>query len=172
MICGTPINRKILTWDSLQVRGFVGHGICCLCHKAEESSDHIFGNCSFFQLIGDTLCSCIKSPWRWDLSSLADNLQYWVKSLSLPLEIPALLIWEVWRTRNTFIFENSPVSITSPLSKGCSSPFFPNLVSSKQVGKPVHPPPVIWDGSVGYFDGVAEDGYCGAGMVIRMGNLS
>lgn len=39
---------KILTWSNLQKRGFVGPGICLLCFKAAETTDHLFGTCYFF----------------------------------------------------------------------------------------------------------------------------
>ena len=41
------LNHKILTWDSLQRRGFFGHGRCVLCHKALETVEHIFGDYVF-----------------------------------------------------------------------------------------------------------------------------
>lgn len=40
-------NKKILTWEHLLHRGFVGSYRCFLCMEAEESLDHLLDSCKF-----------------------------------------------------------------------------------------------------------------------------
>ena len=42
------LTNKILTWEALQKRGFIGPGWCCLCHQDIKTVQHIFGYCVFF----------------------------------------------------------------------------------------------------------------------------
>ena len=64
--------NKILNWEALQKRGFIGPGWCCLCHQDNESIHHIFGYCAFYQTVwarmgshlsflylGSLGCSCL-----------------------------------------------------------------------------------------------------------------
>jgi hypothetical protein len=39
--------NKILTWDILQRRGFLGPSYCQLCKKSMETTYHLFVECSF-----------------------------------------------------------------------------------------------------------------------------
>jgi hypothetical protein len=40
-------NHKVLTWDSLQKKGWEGPGICQLCNCNSEDIDHILIHCPF-----------------------------------------------------------------------------------------------------------------------------
>eukprot|EP00253_Pinus_taeda_P017777 PITA_17777 len=42
----TLLKRKILTTENLRKRGILGPSICCLCREAEESSNHLFLECT------------------------------------------------------------------------------------------------------------------------------
>lgn len=52
---------KILTWHSSQIGVFQGTGICFLCNREGESIDHLFGWCSFFQVVWKELPSSFNS---------------------------------------------------------------------------------------------------------------
>jgi hypothetical protein len=39
--------NKILTWEILQHRGFIGPSYCHLCRKSKETTYHLFVECSF-----------------------------------------------------------------------------------------------------------------------------
>lgn len=43
----TLLKSKILTVENLRKKGILGPSICCLCRVAEESSNHLFLECSF-----------------------------------------------------------------------------------------------------------------------------
>lgn len=38
------IKKNIHTWKNLQKKGFIGPGICYLCHEVEETLNHLFGS--------------------------------------------------------------------------------------------------------------------------------
>jgi hypothetical protein len=46
---------KILTWDSLQKRGWEGPGRCPLCRKESESITHLFTSCTFARTVWDIM---------------------------------------------------------------------------------------------------------------------
>jgi hypothetical protein len=39
------VQNRILTWDNLRKRGFIGPSICHLCQQQEETMEHIFNQC-------------------------------------------------------------------------------------------------------------------------------
>lgn len=170
--CWLAINRKILTWDSLQARGFYGPRVCVLYHLDVENVDHIFGSCPIFQQLGRALRACLKKPWQWVSRPLVEIFEFWVKTLCMPLEILCLSIWEVWRSRNDCIFQDKLVSYLSTMSRVCSSPHFPEQSSRSQFCRSVENSPIIQVGNVGYFDGATKYGLCGDGMYLLLGNSS
>ena len=90
----------------------------------------------------------------------------------MPPEIICLLIWEVWRSRNAYIFQDIPVFVHSTFSKVCFSPSFPVQCNRGRICRSVKPCPIIQAGNMGYFDEAAKDGMCGAGMLLCLENSS
>jgi len=45
---------KILTWDNLRKRGFVGPSRCHLCRQQEETTNHLLNRCTFTTIL-----------WNW-----------------------------------------------------------------------------------------------------------
>ena len=41
------LNNKLLTWDNLQRRGWIGPNRCALCYSNEETVSHLFNLCSY-----------------------------------------------------------------------------------------------------------------------------
>ena len=62
------------------------------------------------------------------------------------------------------------VSLLTTLSKVYTSHYFPDICSSRLVSRPLHSPPILRGGIVGYFDEATKDGYCGVGMIIILEN--
>ena len=50
------LNNKLLTWDNLQKRGWIGPSRCALCHSDEETSSHLFNLCSYAKSIWKAAC--------------------------------------------------------------------------------------------------------------------
>jgi hypothetical protein len=41
--------NRILTWDNLLKRGFIGPSRCTLCQQSEETMEHLLNNCHYSQ---------------------------------------------------------------------------------------------------------------------------
>ena len=93
--CWLSLNHNILTWDTLQRRGYNGPGCCILCNNALKLAENIFGNCVIFYQIGQSLCSGLNFLWQWDCSNIADNLKHWILKIHMPLEVPCITMLEV-----------------------------------------------------------------------------
>jgi hypothetical protein len=54
------VQNKILTWDNLRQRGFIGPSIFHLCQQQEETMEHILNQCPFSGLIWDQASQCMR----------------------------------------------------------------------------------------------------------------
>lgn len=164
--CWLAINLKILTWDTLQCRGLSEPGRCTFCLCDSESVMHLFGSCPFFKLCGQSLCISLSHLWFWDSTSIAVNFEDWKQRMGLPFEVIGLFLWEFWKAWNVSIFEHIPISQLNIISKFCRSPSLSALVSSRSVSRTPILPLELRAGPIGYFDGAANAGVYGAGMVL------
>jgi hypothetical protein len=62
------MENKILSWETLQRRGFIGPSVCKLCMKSTKSTQHLFLECAFTQEVR-----------REKLSSGGRTLIHWEK---------------------------------------------------------------------------------------------
>jgi len=46
-------HSRILTWDNLSKRGFVGPSMCLLCGKAQETMEHFLNSCHYTAQLWD-----------------------------------------------------------------------------------------------------------------------
>ena len=77
-----------------------------------------------------------------------------------------IFLWEYWKARNDYIFQDVPIFQNVIISKVCPSPFLV-LNSSKIASRRlISPPSEPMDMVIGYFDGAASARSCGAGMVL------
>ena len=77
-----------------------------------------------------------------------------------------ILLWEYWKARNDYIFQDVPIFQNAIISKVCPSPFLV-LNSSKIASRRlISPPSELRDMVTSYFDGATSAGSCGAGMVL------
>jgi len=122
----TLLKSKILTAENLRKKGILGPSICCLCRAAEESSNHLFLECSFAR----NCWKLITSPLTiGDLPNQITLLQKnWGNSYPHPKKnktlvkrlwnsIPPNLCWQIWNTRNKSIFNNKKPNISSTIAK-------------------------------------------------------
>eukprot|EP00253_Pinus_taeda_P016469 PITA_16469 len=122
----TLLKRKILTAENLRKKGILGPSICCLCRAAEESSNHLFLECSFarncWKLITSPL-SIGEMPNQINLlqKNWGNSYPYPKKNKTLAKRlwnnIPPTLCWQIWIARNKCIFNNKKPSIPSTLAK-------------------------------------------------------
>jgi hypothetical protein len=70
------IQNKILTWDNLQKRGFIGPSICHLCNQHEENMEHLLNNCTINVVIWDHATQLLRRTHR-DQGSIINTIRNW-----------------------------------------------------------------------------------------------
>jgi hypothetical protein len=70
------LQNKILTWDNLQKRGFIGPSICHLCNQNEETMEHLLNSCAISADIWD---HATQHLWRThrDQGSIINTIRNW-----------------------------------------------------------------------------------------------
>lgn len=149
------MNNKILTWDALQHCGFTGLGRCIFFRVALESTEHMFGRCSFSNRMGHALCQQLGGVWWWELPSLVENFEQWKSRSRLSLAALCLFLWEYWKTRNANIFQEVLATQAHIISKVCSSPFLELSIMKNILPRQISLPIEQGDGITGYFNGAA-----------------
>lgn len=102
--------KKILTWEKLLKKGFIGPSKCNLCSSHEEMIEHLLNLCSFFAKIWDWVASSFRQTDRDELN-IYNTLKNWRKNFSENEIInkawnlvPGFVIWNVRKERNRWIF--------------------------------------------------------------------
>jgi hypothetical protein len=68
--------NRVLTWDNLRKRGFIGPSICILCHQQEETKEHLFNNCPFSQRIWDQGAQTMRKA-NQNRSNINEKIENW-----------------------------------------------------------------------------------------------
>jgi hypothetical protein len=111
------VENRILTWDTLQRKGWQGPNICHLCFKEVESVFHLFVSCSFCREVWNKIFKDFVIMTAWEGSSLCECFENWHKKEASYLTLPSIICWFVWLERNKFIFEGSKPLTFSVVSK-------------------------------------------------------
>jgi len=105
--------RRILTWDNLIKRGFIGPSRCPNCNLHTETISHLMETCPLAKELWEKVEKCNKrtAPRGEDVT---DNIRSWDKN---PFKsqllntlwglIPGFLYWLLWKERNSRIFNNT-----------------------------------------------------------------
>lgn len=115
--------KKILTWENLLRKGFVGPSKCYLCGTQEETMEHLLNLCPFTSTLWDWVASIFRQTNK-DGLSITNTLRNWRKNFSGNEIInnawnlvPGFLIWNVWKERNGRIFKRKTGSIHNTISQ-------------------------------------------------------
>jgi hypothetical protein len=111
------IENRILTWDTLQRKGWQGPNICHLCTKEVESVYHLFVSYNFFREVWIKINKVFNILTAWEVSTLSGCFENWDKKEAIYSTLPSILCWFVWMERNNYIFEGSKPSTVSIVSK-------------------------------------------------------
>jgi hypothetical protein len=100
-------NNKLLTWEVLQRRGWVGPSLCLLCKAAPENLFHLLMHCPFSKEVWHRITVHYNLLSSWSGSTIMDSFPCWLTRSSSP---PCLVIhfcWQIWLERNRVLFEDS-----------------------------------------------------------------
>lgn len=110
-----PTNEKLIQ------KGLSLDPICKTCGEGTESMEHMFFKCTKAQIIWE------HSPVRWDgLAEYTPCFSDWWTRICLlaktdvnqrRLELTACLLWEIWKMRNQWCFNNVEVSAVEVVDK-------------------------------------------------------
>jgi len=89
------LEGKILTWDTLQKRGWTGPGHCSLCKSDCESVSHIFIACPFAISVWNAIYLELRLNRSW--ITLLECVQSWNRDKSTPSYIVTYSIWYIWK---------------------------------------------------------------------------
>ena len=161
------INKKILTWEQLQIRGYNGPSRCVLCEGNLEDLQHLFFCCPFsvrIYLHFEEKYSC-----SFPLFSFVHSyLEQWFSSTPryAPYRfLPLFIFWGIWILWNHSLFENKRPSFSALISRiqGLinSFPVPLKILKARNIGiEPLKCFPC------GFFDGAAVENIGGSGFVI------
>jgi len=90
----------------LQIKGWVGPGVCKLCNKNVENANHLFIHCPFTKAVWSRLTKVYNLKIPWAGSSISDCLIVWNLEKSVPVSLAAITCWQIWIERNKVLFED------------------------------------------------------------------
>jgi len=99
-----------MMWPNLQSRVWEGPSHCILCKSNLETSDHVFIDCDFTRSVWQLISIALSLTSTWSGPSLSFCFQKWMEVAKNPVQLPILLCWQVWKTRNAALFEEKPPS--------------------------------------------------------------
>lgn len=109
--------RRILTWDNLIKRGFIGPSRCPNCNLNSETISDLMETCPLAKQLWENVEKCnMRADAR--MEDVMENIRNWTKNpfksqllKSLWSLIPSFLYWNLWKERNYRIFNNTYRSI-------------------------------------------------------------
>jgi hypothetical protein len=111
------LEQKILTWESLYKRGFLGPSRCVLCGLQEEKLKHLFVDCIFTKNIWATLLLELKIESVWEGEQVDDCCENWFKKRENCKELPGYIFLKVWKHKKLVIFEYHPINRVNVCNK-------------------------------------------------------
>jgi ribonuclease HI len=106
------IHNRILTWDNLRKRGFIGPSICVLCQCQEETKEHLFNGCHYSQSVWDQGAQIMRRS-NQNRGSIRDTIENWDSiTYNNPILnyiwqlLPGFILWQIWKERNKRIFHS------------------------------------------------------------------
>ena len=111
------VMNRVLTRDNLQKRGWQGPGMCILCRRNEDSSQHLFLDCTVSKRVFTVFLEQWGVPFI-KKCSVRTFMELWYKSISIHSSssyLPLFIFWSLWKMRNSCLFENKLFSMTTIL---------------------------------------------------------
>eukprot|EP00253_Pinus_taeda_P007598 PITA_07598 len=105
-------HKRVLTWDNLRKRNFIGPSICFICKKEEETIEHLWYHCPLAYKLWQKINFCCQreAGVNGDITATIRNWDphpYQSKLLNFLWKlIPGFVTWTIWKERNRRIFKD------------------------------------------------------------------
>eukprot|EP00253_Pinus_taeda_P017857 PITA_17857 len=163
------LRDKIPTGEHLMKRAQYGPTWCVLCREASESTEHIFLRCRATLSLWKNLKTISHYTGEWNGTDLLSAWTEWDKRNkgSKNINLPIIVNWSIWKSRNRLIFEEKPIHW--PLMEAGIITAL-NELPNPPPPKSRHPTPPHIDLSIpwAFFDGAANSQSCGGGIIIHL----
>eukprot|EP00253_Pinus_taeda_P002838 PITA_02838 len=164
------LKRKILTWDILQAKFFIGLGRCPLCKLEGESINHLFTSCAVSSRIWEELVCLLKLKAQWGFAPLEMAWSKWWHNHPEGnlRNLPPIFFWGVWLTRNKSVLQDQVIPL-STIATNCATIYSsippPESKNPQKHDKPV----IIQEGTPwAFFDGASQHNRASAGLCIHL----
>ena len=104
--------QRILTWDSLQKRGFIGPSKCPNCNLQAETTTHLLDSCPLANNLWKRMEKCNRRTSR-RVGDIVNTIRNWPNNPfqclflnTLWKLLPGFIYWILWKERNSRIFRN------------------------------------------------------------------
>jgi len=159
------LNHRVLTWDVMCRRGWIGPGYCILCKQDVETAAHLFIHCLFTQQIWKDISRFMGIPSTWRQNSLRACFTHWVNNQKLHPALPLFICWGVWLHKNRCLFEDTAINPVSTALKIVASYKEYWTQPMRKLGRQL--PPFTCDYKfVGFFDRAALERNGGCGFIL------
>ena len=148
----------------------VGPSYRILCKKSNESTYHLLNKCGFTLHIWKKICFHVNISQVLGGENLDTCFTNLINSSKFYHSILAIIFWKIWRVRNTCLFENhlqNSYNICNHILQ-VTQDFRLIFVSST---RPICLKEIQPLGATRFFDGVAKDGFCVAGVSLLINNI-
>jgi hypothetical protein len=160
--------NRVITWEILLKKGWIGSGQCFLCRKNSEDNPHLFIHCVFTRRVWASLTQQLKLTSCWIGPSLADCMEVWIQNSSTPKALPLITSWFIWKERNLAIFEGKLPSVNTMVIKILGA-FHLRLANNKSKVLRIKPFFRLQGYTMAFFYGATEVGglRCRAGGILK-----
>ena len=110
------LHNKVLSWENLQKRGWIGPGCRALCGRGEDSVQPLFISCTLWKNIIVLLSDVFQFLPTQFSDNLGSFLSTWTSHFSkysVICYLPFFAIWAIWKERNRAIFDGIKPSLLS-----------------------------------------------------------
>uniref|UniRef100_A0A7N2KPA0 Reverse transcriptase zinc-binding domain-containing protein n=1 Tax=Quercus lobata TaxID=97700 RepID=A0A7N2KPA0_QUELO len=111
----TAVHGQILTLDNLMLRGRILVNWCCMCHRNEETVDHLLLHCPIAHSLWVYMFQIFGTQWVMpgSVESLVYCWSFWLGKFNSDIwnMVPGCLKWIVWTERNRRSFEDTEKSL-------------------------------------------------------------
>jgi hypothetical protein len=106
------LHNRILTWENLRKRGYIGPSHFHLCQVKEETMSHLLNKCSYTTELWDWVAGIYRQSNRiW--GNINATINNWNENYNENEMVnlcwnlmSGMIIWAIWKERNWRIFRN------------------------------------------------------------------